>query len=271
VGPLLRGLLELGREAARERVAETPPPDAQTLLQLDRIAGEVRAGLGRGRHPVDALNQAVFRRRGFRKELRDLSLESALLHRVLHNRRGSCMGLSALYLALGDRLDLPLAAVLVPGHLFVRVRGGGPPLECGPSARDKHCARGKRGKRDVELLEQGRQQPRSWYAERYDLPRSNPLYFETTLDVRQTLAVFRYNLANDLRDRQRLRGALHHYRQVVAVLPRFAEAQANLGLTLHRLGRLEQARRAYLAARAANPGLPNLEQNLEALERERGR
>lgn len=243
VGPLTRGLLDLAREAAAEGLGQAQPDERATLEQLEALAREVRAESRRGGHPVDALNHVIFERRGFKREVEDLSLGSALLPRVLARRRGSCLGLAALYLALGERLGVPLAAVLVPGHLFVRHADG----------------------RGVELLKRGRAMPGPWYRERYRVPDRSPLYLRRVLTPRETLAVYRYNLANELRQRQRLRGALVHYRQVVAVLPDFAEAQANLGLTLQRLGRTEQARGAYRRARAANPRLPGIQRNLEAL------
>ena len=242
-GPLTRGLLDLAREAAAEGLTAAPPDERVTLEQLESLAREVRAESRRGGHPVDALNRVVFERRGFGREVDDLSLGSVLLPRVLARRRGSCMGLAALHLALGERLGQPLGAVLVPGHLFVRHADG----------------------RGVELLKGGRAMPERWYRERYRVPDKSPLYLRRVLSPRETLAVYRYNLANELRHRRRLRGALVHYRRVVAVLPDFAEAQANLGLTLQQLGQSEPARRAYLRAQAANPRLPGVERNLESL------
>lgn len=50
--------------------------------------------------------------------------EGAFLNFVLEERRGNCIGLSTLYLSLGERLKLPLYAVAVPGHLFVRYDDG---------------------------------------------------------------------------------------------------------------------------------------------------
>lgn len=250
-GPLTRGLLALAREAHGEGLLERDlPAGERTLARLRSLAGEVRAALPRAQHPVGALNRVVFERRGFVREVDDLSLGSVLLPAVLAHRRGSCMGLAALYLALGEQLDLPLAAVLVPGHLFLRYRGAA-------------------GARDVELLKRGRSMPREWYRDRYAVPPGNPLYLQRPLTRHETLAVYRYNLANALRERKRLRGALEHYRRVVQILPGFAEAQANLGLTLHRLGQPEQARQAYERARAANPNLPGLADNLKALNRKR--
>jgi len=242
-GPVTRGLLDLSDEARRAGVAPAGLASHQaTLGRLASMARETRARIERGQHPVDALNHVVFEVRRFRRDVKDLSLESALLGRVLARRRGSCMGLGGLYLALGESLELPLGGVLVPGHFLVR-----------------HA-----GTRDVELLKRGRRMPRAWYRERYPVPERSTLYLRT-LAAGESLAVFRYNLANELRARGRRRAALGHYRRVVATLPAFAEAWANLGLTLQELGRPAEAERAYLEARAANPRLEGLEHNLRVL------
>jgi regulator of sirC expression with transglutaminase-like and TPR domain len=242
-----RGLLDLSDEARRAGIAPDGLADRRTTLRrLGSLARETRARIDGGDHPVDALNQVVFEERGFRRDVEDLSLETTLLGRVLERRRGSCMGLGGLYLALGESLDLSLGGVLVPGHFLVRYKG-------------------ERGRRDIELLKRGREMPRKWYRDRYQVPEGNPLYLQRALSAEETLAVYRYNLANELRARGRHRTALEHYRRVVARLPGFAEAWANLGLTLQKLKQRAHAERAYLKARAANPRLEGLERNLKLL------
>lgn len=52
-----------------------------------------------------------------------MSLErgaSSFLDIVLLERAGNCVGRTSLYVALGERLDLPLVAVSQPGHVFLR-------------------------------------------------------------------------------------------------------------------------------------------------------
>ena len=240
---------------------EAPPSLEASLLDLALEAGQPGDGLAAARladlelrlgaalehsgarHPLEALNSVVFGDLGYRRVVAGAGLRHALLPHVLASRRGSCLGLSGLYLVLGRRLGVPLRGVLVPGHFFVRHEGG----------------------RGAELLKRGRPMPHSWYVRRYGVPPGNPLYLRD-LAPDESLAVFRYNLANHRRRRGDLPAALSLYREVVLRLPRFAEAQASLGLTLHLLGRAAPARAAYQRARAAHPGLPGLQQNLDALE-----
>jgi regulator of sirC expression with transglutaminase-like and TPR domain len=170
-----------------------------------------------------------------------------LLPYVLKHREGTCLGLAALYLTLAERLGLPLVGVLAPGHFFVRYQ-------------DRHT------RRDIELLKEGREMPRSWYQEKYGAPDGHPLYMRS-LDRVQTLAVFQYNLANMYGGRREYRKAIEGYRKVVAVLPDFAEAHANMGRAYQLLGERDQAEQAYLRARAAFAALPGIQQNLDSLRR----
>src|SRR5581483_3122329 len=43
---------------------------------------------------------------------------------VLESRRGVCLGVSVLYLALAQRLGIPLEIVTPPGHIFLRLKKG---------------------------------------------------------------------------------------------------------------------------------------------------
>lgn len=246
-GPFTTRLLMLSETAGRE-LDITIPSREQTLVRLGELARRVRQAL-RGqssdRH-VAALNALVFGAEGYRRVTDRERIDAMLLPLVLTKRRGSCLGLGGLYLALGEATGLALAGVLVPGHFFVRHVGGS-------------------GPRDIELLKRGRQMPTSWYRRKYRVPGGSDLYLRT-LTGEESLEVLRFNLANTLRERGELAGAAGHYRQVVARLPLFAEAQANLGLTYQLMGQRRKAEAAYRAAKRANPHIEGLDQNLRRLE-----
>jgi len=237
---------------AEERAPGSLPPRARAAAEarLARLVARAERALAprdRG-DALGRLNRLVFAEAGFRRVVEAPPPEAMLLASVLERRQGSCLGLSGLYLALGEQLELALAGVLVPGHFFVRSGGAG-------------------GGRNVELLRRGERMPDSWYREKYGVPAESSLYLRD-LTPAQSIAVFRYNLANELRDKGRHERAIAVYRKVARALPGFAEAWANLGHCLQRLGRLAEAREAYHRARAAHPDLPGLSENLEALEKE---
>jgi len=96
---------------------------AYALKQRVRAAGPEPAAR------LDALNRFFFRELGFTAPAELSSggdrLANLLFPFVLSRRRGHCVGLSTVYLALGYRVGLPLFGVSVPGHFFVRWDGEG--------------------------------------------------------------------------------------------------------------------------------------------------
>src|SRR5262249_55046918 len=121
--------------------------------ELERIAAAVRSAVREhpDEPPVAVMNQVVFGRLGFVREVDDGDLRFVLLPSVLRARRGNCVGLGSLYLALAEALEWPASGAIVPGHFFVRIE--------------------ERGRwRNVELLRQGEEMPDAWYPVRFPAP-----------------------------------------------------------------------------------------------------
>ena len=74
-----------------------------------------------------------------------------------------------------------------------------------------------------------------------------------------------YQLAEALRERGDCAAALPHYERAVALVPSYLDARNNLGICLAQLGRLDDARRAFLAALARDPAYPRARNNLRTL------
>ena len=243
---LMNGMLAVAAEA--DAVLGLKLPARQdTEQEIEDLVRRARQAVT-GKTPavkIAQLNHLIFDELGFRRQLDHSAMGPMLLPYVLQRREGTCLGLAGLFLTLAERLGVPLAGVLAPGHFFVRYDDG-------------HTTR------DIELLKQGRQMPRRWYRQHYGVPERHPLYLRS-LDRSQTLAVFHYNLANMYRERGDHRKAIERYQQVLAVLPDFAEAHANLGLAYQVLGKRDQAEQAYRRAQASFPALPGLQHNLDAL------
>jgi tetratricopeptide (TPR) repeat protein len=75
---------------------------------------------------VRAINHFIFYEIGFRFPPHSLYAKDVDLYTflpsVLDSRRGVCLGVSILYLALAQRLGLPLEIITPPGHIFLRYR-----------------------------------------------------------------------------------------------------------------------------------------------------
>jgi regulator of sirC expression with transglutaminase-like and TPR domain len=237
--PLTEAVLDIARSHSAE-------PDASDFArtELDRIAAAVRAQ-GSTR---DALLKVVFEQYAFAREVDDPSLRFVLLPSVLQLRRGSCVGLGTLFLALAERLGLEMHGVMVPGHFYVQLRENG----------QLH---------NIELLRQGEELPDAWYRERWPIVAPSPAYARP-LSAREVEAVLLFDIGNDRKRARALAQAERAYLQAGQRFPTFAEAHASAGSVAHLLGALDRAQAAYTAARAANPNLPGLEANIALLQAE---
>ncbi len=75
---------------------------------------------------IREINRFVFQEMQFRFpphsiHAKDIDLYT-FLPSVIDSRQGVCLGVSILYLALGQRLNLPLEVITPPGHIYVRYR-----------------------------------------------------------------------------------------------------------------------------------------------------
>lgn len=93
------------------------------FLDERAVAVSRRAGAGADldcwRH---CLGEELFRRQGFRGDESDYDApRNSYLNEVIDRRRGLPISLSIVWLAVGWRLDLPVAGVAAPGHFLVRI------------------------------------------------------------------------------------------------------------------------------------------------------
>jgi tetratricopeptide (TPR) repeat protein len=224
---------------------------AAAQRELAHIMARVaRASEQRPQTPRPSLLAAVlFEELGFEREVNDTDLRHVLLPSVLASRRGSCVGLGSLVLAVAERLGWPFEAVMVPGHFYVR-------------------AREPDGHRNMELLRRGEAMPDAWYATRFPIPGGSANEYGRALTLPEVLAVIAYDAGNESKRQGRWLDARRAYQSAAARFPQFAEAHASLGALAQLLGQLDAARAHYAAARRANPHLPGIDRNLQLLDAE---
>jgi tetratricopeptide (TPR) repeat protein len=90
--------------------------EIQARINEKRVAGSYKA--------VYVLNDYLHKELGFKSVKEASDPNDLFLHSVMDNKRGYCLSLSILYLAIGERLGLPLYGVVAPGHFFVRYDNG---------------------------------------------------------------------------------------------------------------------------------------------------
>lgn len=98
---------------------------------IDLMALQIRARLPQKATPeqkIRIINDFIFYELGFRFPPHSLYAKEidryTYLSSVIDSRRGICLGVSVLYLALAQRLGLPLEIVTPPGHIYVRYNDG---------------------------------------------------------------------------------------------------------------------------------------------------
>ncbi len=101
------------------------------VKRLDQLAEEFRTKRHATKSPsgkaARLLSHFLFKDKGFsgnREEYYDP--ENSYINRVIDTRQGIPISLSALYVFVGNRLDLPLAGVGMPGHFLVKLEGETP-------------------------------------------------------------------------------------------------------------------------------------------------
>jgi tetratricopeptide (TPR) repeat protein len=243
-GPITSALFALAAELGADTDATT-----RAFASLQNIAVRVEKRHASSHADVaDDINAVVFGELGFAREIDSAATRYFRLSSVIAERRGNCLGLGALYLAIGERIGMPLDGVLLPGHFFVRTRGS--------------------GRHNVELLRRGETMPDDWYRKKYGpWPEARSAYFRP-VTVTELVAVHWYNRGNDLRAAGDIAGAEAAYTRAAQEFPGFAEAHASLGAIQQLRGAFAEAEVSYREAARAWPKLPGLANNLELLERQ---
>jgi regulator of sirC expression with transglutaminase-like and TPR domain len=231
---------------------------------------------------LEAMNAHFFGPRGFSAVSDSSSPEGSSISAVLTNRRGTCVGLAIVYLAMAQRLGLDAHAVATPVHLFVRVRL-------------------PEGVRNVELMEGGIALDDDIYRRRYRISQeaidagvfmrdltddeviahllsNQGVAFSKQGQVRKALKRYRealklhptlvaawYNHGIDLMNQGRLKKALAVFDRSIAIYSADAQAHNNRGLVKVKLGDLAGARADFQLALQIDPSLAEAESNLRRL------
>jgi tetratricopeptide (TPR) repeat protein len=112
---------------------------------LDLMALQILAHLPSNATVLDKIqemNRFIFDQMHFRFPPHSVYAENidlyTFLPSVMDNHLGVCLGVTALYLALAQRIDLPLEIVTPPGHIYVRCRIGEDHINIETTARGIH-------------------------------------------------------------------------------------------------------------------------------------
>jgi len=219
------------------------------LSRLDNMALEIRARLKRRRlqansRAIPVINEYLFSELGFKSISEAKDPNSLFLHTVMNKKRGYCLSLSVLYLAIAERLGLPLYGVVVPGHFFVRYDDG-------------------RLRFNIETTSNGGTASDEHYIAKFKAPEGgNDGIYMKNLDKIQTLGCFFNNLGNSYSDVGNMDSALLAFERAVEINPMLSESRANLGNIYLKKDMVREAIDQYLIALRINPNDAKTHNNL---------
>jgi regulator of sirC expression with transglutaminase-like and TPR domain len=255
-------------ELRREILTATQRLRSRNITDLRGVAG------------VQAVSDFVYKDLGVEASDDLADPDNLFLGSVLARRRGYCIGIAALYLALAEQLDLPIFAVATPTHVFLRYDDGTTrvniePFQQGAALPDAHYVREHRiPERSVaegvflrnltvdEFLARAHNNLGVIHSHRKDFGRAAAEYESAArLDARFPAPL--YNLGNDRLLQGDHRRAARLFSKALRLHPTDIWALNNRGLAYVKQGKPEKARRDFEAALRIDPGFEQARRNLE--------
>jgi regulator of sirC expression with transglutaminase-like and TPR domain len=205
-----------------------------TLLRLDALADGMRTQgftVGDAEHDADALAAHLGGTHGFRGEA-DQYYDPAngLLGQVLDRRRGLPITLTIVYVAIGQRLGVPVFPIALPGHVVAGVGGGERPVVIDPF-------HGGRRLDEADLTRRVQEATGGRLSFRRSMLRPSP----AVNMVRRLLN----NLTRDLTNADRPADALRTVELKLLLPNRLPDDHRVRGELLGRIGRFDEAADAY--------------------------
>ena len=217
------------------------------LRKLDKMADELRSRIGDETDPkkvIAIMNRYIFAERGY------VSVPSPLkkprkpfLHTDLNQKRAS----SRLYLALAEKLALPLFALCVPQHrdMFIRYVSQTGNINIDPESNGSSLS-------DPELLS------------RHPVPNTPAAraFYMRNLTKREFLGCLFANLGAACLDGGKRQAAVAAYRRALGIVPNYARAWNSLMPAYAGIRQLDKAIEGVQRALTINPNYPEAWFNL---------
>ena len=266
-----------------EHHALCPTADARTDLgpSIDSLIAKSRLLSRTTEQPpgISALNHLIFVDLGIRAS-RDLEDPCNLLPTaILERKQAYCVGTVALYLALAERLKLPVFAVATPTHVFLRYDDGATRInietqEGGANVPDeRYLQEMKIPARSIrkgtflrnltadEFLAQVHNNLGVIYSKRLEY-ESAAREYERALSLDPRLPAALYNYGSDLLHQGEHRRAARLFSRVLRLYPTDVWALNNRGLAYCELGKVRRARKDFARALALDPSFSLAARNL---------
>jgi len=211
------------------------------LFKIDDMATELLKRLedkelGNNYKAVQVINEYLFDELGYTSVKEATDPNDLFLHSVMDRKKGYCLSLSILYLALAERIGLPLYGVVVPGHFFVRYDDG------------------RNLRFNIEATSGGGFADDEHYMKKFNVPEdSGDGVYMTNLNSLQTLGCLFNNLGNEYLEIDDIEMAQLALERAVQINPTLAESHTNLGNIYLKQDRTKKAIHEYQKALEIKP------------------
>jgi len=250
--PFLSALLDYSARGSRDLLGlpvDPSLPEREITRLADRLRPEVSGAADAGQ-VVGAFRRVLLVEERFTYDKSSSDPRNYLLESVLARKKGNCLGLSMLYLAIAERLGIPFRGVYVPSHCFVRYEGNGVHV-------------------NVEFAEGGVPWVDDRYRREFRIRSGRPYLF--SLAPSEMLGVFLKTLGAGYSRRGREEDALRKYDEAKRLYPGLPDVHYNAGVSLQKLGRLDEAAGKYRRALDLDPEMAAARDNLSILLARKGR
>ncbi len=248
--------------------------DTNCLASFGELAHRAAEAAGKADSPAETigrLNHWFFEVESFQPTNDLNSADSLLIDRVLGAKKGHCVGLATVYLALAEELHLPMYGVATPKHVFVRwddgkVRRNIELFQKGQNVSDEDFVREQKIPKEsidqsVFLANLTRKQFLGFVYQNLGVLESQQGNFHKSgkdyaraLRLNPKLAAAYYNRGNDELAQKQFKQAIRDYTKALELYPTDVWALQNRGLAWKGLGEKQKAEEDWKRAREIEPG-----------------
>lgn len=250
-GAIEQAVLELSERGCPDLSGR--PFDRRAVEEgLGRMTARVDALLGGDREPrrvLEAIGRVLYREEEMTYDPSGTDPDLYLLDRVVQRRKGNCLGITLLYVLIGERIGVPLSASYVPGHIFVRYEANGYRI-------------------NVETSRSGKELADSEYRRVFRLSPDRP--YLRTLAGGELAGILAKTMGASCACGRKDETALRYYEEAIRLYPDLADIHFNSGISLQRTGKQREAVGSYRRSLEIDPGLSVARENLEHAERRSG-
>lgn len=209
---------------AREFYTQSQIQDCQNTI--DEMALKLKAKLNPDFSPektINIINNFIFEECHFQYEKSMDNIDFVLIPSVIKSRKGNCLGLSTLYIILGEKLGLPLYGAAAPNHFFVIYENS-----------NTHI--------NIETADEGHSHTDTQYMERFNIPKNliGSVYL-TKLDKEKSFGYLESNLGVIYMKRKEYDKSIEFMKSALNHVDNSPELYSNIGVALVETGDAKDA------------------------------